>query len=264
MQVLVSGISGHMGKIVSEMIKEDNDLTLACGVCRGESQKNKDEQHESQKYRGELCEPVFNKFTDVNIDVDIIVDFSNHTLTKDLLDFAISKKIPVVIATTGQTAEEKNLIIEASKKIPIFYAANYSLGIAVLIDAAKKVASTMKDADIEIIETHHNRKLDAPSGTALKIANELKKVRTDANFVMGRNGNAKREKNDIGINSIRLGNVVGIHEVIVSTDHESISLKHTAYDRGLFAEGAIKAVKYMVGKKCGMYGMEDLLNEKNL
>lgn len=253
MQVLVSGISGHMGKIVSEMIREDNDLILACGVCRGELENR----------RGELCEPVFNKFTDVNIDIDIIVDFSNHTLTKDLLDFAISKNIPVVIATTGQTTEEKNMIVEASRKIPVFYAANYSLGIAVLIDAAKKVASTMKDADIEIVETHHNRKLDAPSGTALKIANELKKVRTDANFVMGRNGNAKREKNDIGINSIRLGNVVGIHEVIVSTDHESISLKHTAYDRGLFAEGAIKAVKYMTGKKSGMYGMEDLLNKRD-
>ena len=250
MKVLVSGITGHMGKIISEMIREDDELALACGISRSE-------HHDTvNSHKGE---PVFNRFSDINIDIDIIVDFSNHSLTKDLLDFAISKNIPVVIATTGQTDEEKDQIKKASENIPVFYAANYSMGIAVLINTEKKVASIMKEADIEIVETHHNRKIDAPSGTALKIAEELKDVRKDANFVLGRSGQKKREKNDIGINSIRYGNVVGIHEVIISTNYESITLRHEAYDRSLFAEGAIKAIKYMKGKSKGMYGMENLL-----
>ena len=143
--------------------------------------------------------------------------------------------------------------------MPIFFAANYSIGISILIDLAKNVAKNMKDADIEIVETHHNRKLDAPSGTALKIAEGIKEVRPDANFVFGRNGNKKREKNDIGINSIRIGNVVGIHEVIVSTNNESITLKHEAYTRALFAEGAVRAAKFMDGKPAGMYNMKDML-----
>ena len=152
------------------------------------------------------------------------------------------------------------MICEASKKIPVFYAANYSIGIAVLIETAKNIIKHMKNADIEIVETHHNRKLDAPSGTALKIAEGIKEVRSDANFVLGRSGNKKREKNDIGISAIRIGNVVGIHEVLVSTEHECISIKHEAYDRGLFAEGAINAVKFMKGKAAGLYGMKEMLN----
>ena len=173
---------------------------------------------------------------------------------------AKEKNLPLVIATTGQTDEEKSMINEASKSIPVFFAANYSIGIAVLIKEAKNIARIMKDADIEIIETHHNRKLDAPSGTALKIADELKTVRTNANLVLGRSGNKKREKNDIGINAIRLGNVVGVHEVLISTEHECLSIKHEAYDRGLFAEGAINAIKFMKDKKAGLYGMNYMLN----
>ena len=254
MKVLVSGYLGHMGKILSEMIRNDSELELVAGVDKGIAiDENK------QVCRGEHCEPVFSSFNSVNIDADIIVDFSHHSLTKDLVEYATKNNTPIVIATTGQTEEEKNMILEASKKVPLFFAANYSIGIAVLIDAAKRVASTMKDADIEIVETHHNRKIDAPSGTALKIANELKEVRKDANFVFGRNGNKKREKNDIGVNAIRLGNVVGIHEVLISTEHECISLKHEAYDRGLFAEGAIRAIKFMKDKSIGLYDMKDLM-----
>lgn len=246
MKVLVSGYNGHMGRVLSHMIKNDDELELACGVDKvvnvdGDTVK---------------C---FSSFNDVNVDIDIVVDFSHRSLTKELVDYGIKNNKPLVIATTGQTDEEKQMISDASKKIPVFYAANYSVGIAVLIETAKNVAKYMKGADIEIVETHHNRKLDAPSGTALKIAEGLKEVRTDANFVFGRNGNKKREKNDIGINAIRLGNVVGIHEVLVSTEHECISLKHEAYDRGLFAEGAINAVKFMKGKGAGLYNMKDML-----
>lgn len=249
MKVLISGYCGHMGQILAKMIREDKDLTLVAGVDKSISDN-----------KLSYNEPVFASFNEVNVDVDIIVDFSHHSLTKDLLDYAKNKNLPLVIATTGQTDEEKTMINEATKSIPIFFAANYSIGIAVLIKEAKNIAKIMKDADIEIIETHHNRKLDAPSGTALKIAEGLKEVRTDANLVLGRSGNKKREKNDIGVNAIRLGNVVGIHEVLISTEHECLSIKHEAYDRGLFAEGAINAIKFMNGKAKGLYGMNDMLD----
>lgn len=252
MKVLISGIMGHMGQILSKMIREDNDLSLVAGVDKSADSASSLELNHN--------EPIFTTFDEVNLDIDLIVDFSHHSLTKNLIDFAKRKNLPLVIATTGQTDEEKLLIHDASKYIPIFFAANYSIGIAVLIKEAKDIAKIMKDADIEIIETHHNRKLDAPSGTALKIADELKTVRTNANLVLGRSGNKKREKNDIGINAIRLGNVVGVHEVLISTEHECLSIKHEAYDRGLFAEGAINAIKFMKDKKAGLYGMNDMLN----
>ncbi len=247
MKVLLSGYSGHMGQVLSKMIIEDSELELVCGVdkninCEGDIVK---------------C---FTSFDDVNMDVDVIVDFSHHSLTRELTDYGIKKNLPLVIATTGQTDEERNMINDASKKIPIFYAANYSIGIAVLVKEAKNIVKAFPNADIEIVETHHNRKIDAPSGTALKIAEGLKDVRNNANFVFGRNGNKKREKNDIGINAIRLGNVVGIHEVLISTEHECISIKHEAYDRGLFAEGAINAIKFIKGKSAKLYNMNDMLN----
>ncbi|MBO6120007.1 MAG: 4-hydroxy-tetrahydrodipicolinate reductase [Lachnospiraceae bacterium] len=245
MKVLISGITGHMGKILSDMISQDNDLEVTCGVSKNQNDTNI------------KC---FHSFSDINVDVDIVVDFSHHSLTKEMVDFAIKKNIALVIATTGQTDDEKKIIKEASNTIPIFFASNYSMGIATLIESAKQVASRFKNADIEIVETHHNRKLDAPSGTALKIAESLKGVRPDANLVLGRSGNTKREKNDICISSIRLGNVVGIHEVLISTEHECISLKHEAYDRRLFAEGAINAIKFMNGKPKGFYTMDDMIN----
>ena len=245
MKILVSGCMGHMGQILCKMINDDSELELTCGV---------DKTSEDSNFKCFKC------FDEVNVDVDIIVDFSHHSLTSEMINYAIKKNLPLVIATTGQTDEEKKIIHEASNTIPIFYAANYSIGIAVLIESAKKIASQFKNADIEIVETHHNRKLDAPSGTALKIAEGLKEIRPDANLVLGRNGNQKRDKKDIGINAIRLGNVVGIHEVLISTEHECLSIKHEAYDRGLFAEGAINAIKYMNGKGKGLYGMSDMLS----
>ena len=245
MKVLVCGSNGHMGKILTDMIKKDKELEFICGIDR-----NVDNNTET------MC---YNSFNEVKDNIDIIVDFSHHSLTKELIDFAINKNLPVVIATTGQDEEEKKYIKDKSKKIPVFYAANYSMGIAVLINEAKNIAKVFDNADIEIIETHHNRKLDAPSGTALAIGNALKEVRKNANLICGRNGNKKREKEDIGINSIRLGNIVGIHEVMISTNYESITIKHEAYDRGLFAEGAIKAMKFIIDKPKGLYNMNDIL-----
>ena len=251
MKILISGYYGHMGQVLKDMLLNDSQLELVCGVDI--NAKNINNENSKDKIK------VFENFKDVDVDFDLIIDFSNHLATKDLINFVVEKNKSLVLATTGQTKEELDIINEASKSVPIFFAANYSIGVSILIDLAKNVAKNMKDADIEIVETHHNRKLDAPSGTALKIAEGIKEVRPDANFVFGRNGNKKREKKDIGINSIRIGNVVGIHEVIVSTNNESITLKHEAYTRALFAEGAVRAAKFMKGKPVGMYSMKDMI-----
>ena len=192
-------------------------------------------------------------------DADVIIDFSHHSATKELVSYAVSKKLPLVIATTGQTAEEKTFIEEASKTIPVFFSYNMSIGIAVLAESAKKVASVLPNAEIEIVEAHHDQKLDAPSGTSLLLANSLKEVRPNANIVTGRSGYGKRNPDDIGIQSIRIGNIVGIHEIIISTGLESITLKHEAYDRSLFADGALKAAEFIINKEAGLYEMKDTL-----
>ena len=143
--------------------------------------------------------------------------------------------------------------------MPVFFAANFSLGVALLIDTARQVAAAMPEAEIEIIEKHHNRKLDAPSGTALLLANAIKSVRRSLQFVYGRSGNAKRTENEIGIHAVRMGNIVGEHEVIVGTDTQTITLKHEAHNRSLFAEGAIAAAEYLVKCPAGLYDMNRMI-----
>ena len=203
--------------------------------------------------------PCYKSFDQVTEDVDCVIDFSHHSLTEGLLNFCKAKKLPVVIATTGQTEEEQALIAEAAKEIPVFFSKNMSVGIALLCELAKTTALTFPDADIEIVETHHNRKLDAPSGTALMLAEAIESVRKGLNRVLGRSGMQKREKNDIGIHAIRMGNVIGRHEVIVGTDSQTITLTHEAHDRALFAEGAVTAGLFLVGKPAGFYTMQDMV-----
>jgi 4-hydroxy-tetrahydrodipicolinate reductase len=205
--------------------------------------------------------PCFKSYNEVNIDADCIVDFSHHSVTKDLLKFAVSKKLPLVLCTTGHTDDEKQAIFEASKQIPIFYSANMSIGVSLLVELAKKVAISMPNADIEIIEKHHNRKVDAPSGTALMFYDAIKEVRQNATAVMGRSGQSKRTKEEIGIHSLRMANVLGEHQVIVATANQTITLKHEAHNRGLFAEGALTASVYLVKQVAGLYNMKSMLQE---
>jgi 4-hydroxy-tetrahydrodipicolinate reductase len=153
------------------------------------------------------------------------------------------------------------MIEEYAKKIPIFVSANMSVGVALTVKLAKQAASVFPDADIEIIEKHHNRKKDAPSGTALMIANAIRTVREKAQFVFGREGMAKREKNEIGVHAVRRGNIVGIHEVLVSTDSQTITLKHEAHSRALFAEGAVSAAECILNKPAGLYNMNSIVTE---
>ena len=191
--------------------------------------------------------------------VDCIIDFSHHTLTPALLDFAVAHNIPTVLATTGHTDEEKAAIQAAARSIPLFFAANFSLGVALLIDSARKIAAAMPDAEIEIIEAHHNRKLDAPSGTALAIADAICQVRPAATVVTGRSGYGKRTPDEIGIHAVRMGNIVGEHQVMIGTPNQTITLTHQAHDRALFAEGALAAAEFLCDKPAGLYNMTDLV-----
>lgn len=243
MRVIVHGAKGHMGQITTDLVKKGYDGAIFATAVDAFSE-DKD---------------VYKSLNDVTEKADVVIDFSHHSATKAVCDYCKEKNIPVVIATTGQNEEEKKIIEETSKTIPVFFSANMSIGIAVLASFAKQAAAMMKDADIEIVEVHHNRKLDAPSGTALLLAEEIKESRPEARIVCGRNGQQKRDKNDIGINSVRMGNVVGIHEVYISSPTQTITLKHEAHDRALFSEGAIKAAEFVVTKPSGLYNMKDLL-----
>ena len=191
---------------------------------------------------------------------DVIVDFSHHSATPDVLAYAKKTGAAVVIGTTGHTAEEKELIYAAAKEIPVFYAGNVSLGIAVLCRLVKQAAAFFPDAEIEIVEVHHTRKVDAPSGTAHMLFNAIKEVRPNAWENCGRAGEGKRTKDEIGVHALRLGSVVGIHEVHIHTPNQSLTLKHESGSRAMLADGAVSAARFMLGKEKGLYDMESILN----
>ena len=193
------------------------------------------------------------------IDADVLIDFSHHTAIHDVLHYAKKTGCAVVVGTTGHTAEEKELIFSAAKEIPVFYSGNVSLGIAVLCRLAKQAAAAFPDADIEIVEAHHIRKVDAPSGTALMLFNAIKEVRPEAVANCGRSGEGKRTKEEIGIHALRMGNVVGIHEIHIHTGSQSLTLKHESGSRAMLADGAVDAARFMVGKDKGLYNMESML-----
>ncbi len=243
-KVIVHGALGRMGKEVTRFVCESEDMALAALVDIG----------------GDGAE-VLTSLDAFTGEADVVIDFSHHTAVPGVLAYAKKRAMPAIIATTGCTDEENAAIKEASEQIPVFASGNMSIGVAVLAAFAAEAARIMKDADIEIVETHHKNKLDAPSGTALLIANEIKTNRPDANFVLGRSGMKKREKEDIGINSVRLGNIVGIHEVIISTESQTITLKHEAHTRALFAEGAVAAARYICGKEAGLYNIKDMVRK---
>ena len=193
------------------------------------------------------------------VEADVLIDFSHHTAIGDVIAYAKQIGCALVVGTTGHTSEEKALIFQAAQEIPVFYSGNMSLGIAVLCRLAKEAARFFPDADIEILEVHHNRKVDAPSGTALMLYDAIREVRPEAVSHCGRSGEGKREKNEIGIASLRMGNVVGIHEVHIHTPSQSLTLKHEAGNRAMLAEGAVDAARYMVGKPKGLHNMNTLL-----
>ncbi len=249
MKIILSGLTGFMGREVQSLCEAG---------CRGAELVGGVDAFAPET----TSVPCVKSFGEGELpDCDCIVDFSHHTCTHDLLTYATEKKIPVVLCTTGQTGEELAEIEAASKKIPLFFSANMSLGVALLVELAKKTAAAMPDAQIEIIEKHHDRKLDAPSGTAIMIASAIKEVRKNAFNVLGRSGHGKRSSEEIGIHAIRMGNIVGEHEVIVGTANQTITLKHEAHSRALFAEGALAAAEWIMGKAPGKYEMKDMVSE---
>ena len=248
MKLLICGLSGHMGQELAKMAQNSpNDFCVIAGV-------------DHLPVKGEI--PCFQSFDQAPADVDMILDFSHPSVLSDLLKFALANKIPAVIATTGFTAAQKEEIAKAATEIPIFYTANYSVGIAVLIQLAKKAVAAFPNAEIEIVEKHHDRKLDAPSGTALALADAIREVRPHATVNAGRSGNAKRTPEEIGIHSIRMGNIVGEHEVLIGTPTQTLTLRHEAHSRALFAEGALAAATFLYGKPAGLYDMNSLLQKK--
>lgn len=257
MNIVISGIGGHMGAEVYKLC----EAGCRGAVCIAGVDPYRDMGGGAVKSAIEAGIPLYESFEALPAGLKdaCIIDFSHHSATENLTGYAVRNNVPLVIATTGQTEEERQMIDEAAGSIPVFFAANYSLGIALLIELAKKTAAAMPDAEIEIIEKHHDRKIDAPSGTALAIARAIKEVRSEATFNLGRSGNGKRKKEEIGIHAIRMGNIVGEHEVIVGTQNQTITLKHEAHSRALFAEGAIAAAEFIIGKPAGLYGMTDLV-----
>lgn len=243
MKVILVGALGRMGAHVKNAL-DGAGHTVIASVDIGYSES------------GDGC---YRTISEVKESADVIVDFSFHAVTGEVVSYAAENGTPAVICTTGHTEEERAEIKRAAEKTAIFYSGNMSIGIATLCDAVRRVISAFPDADVEISETHHNRKLDAPSGTALMLFDAVKDARPDATANIGRAGQGKREKNEVGISSLRMGNIVGIHEVCICTDNERITLKHEAFDRALFADGAVKAAEYLAGKPAGMYSMKEML-----
>lgn len=192
---------------------------------------------------------------------DIIIDFSHFSRIPNMLNFAVNNNIPIVICTTGYDDKILSQIKEASSKIPILLSSNTSIGINLMNDLVSKMAENLNGFDIEIIETHHNKKVDSPSGTAKTLFNVINQtLENKMNLINGREGNHKRDKNEIGIHSIRGGSVVGEHRVIFYGDDEAIEIKHSAMSKKIFVHGAIKAAKFLIRKKPNLYGMKDVLS----
>ncbi len=246
MNIILNGANGRMGKEVRAAIEKSGDMAIIAAIDK------------SFEVSTAIQMPNFPAY---DIGADVIIDFSHHSAISEVAEYATKWGIPVILCTTGQTEEELAKVNDLAKKVPVFFSANMSIGVALLCELAKKSAAVFPDADIEIIEKHHSAKLDAPSGTALMLANAIKSVRENLTFMLGRSGRREREKNEIGIHAIRAGSIVGEHEIIVATKNEIITLAHSALSRSVFADGAICAAKWICGKPAGIYTMQDMIKQ---
>ena len=244
--ILLCGCSGRMGAVVSDMAAADDNVKIVCGVdVLGEA---------SGAY------PAYETLGDCKEDADVVVDFSNPAVFDELLAFCVDRKMPLVICTTGLSEDQLAAIDKAAEKIAILRSANMSVGINVMIKLLRQIAPYMSEAgyDIEIVEKHHNQKLDAPSGTALALA-EAANEEGKLDYVYDRSQvRQKRDKKELGISAVRGGTIVGTHEVIFAGEDEVITFEHMAYSRKLFAKGALEAAKFLAGRKPGMYSMQDV------
>ncbi|MBO5277848.1 MAG: 4-hydroxy-tetrahydrodipicolinate reductase [Clostridia bacterium] len=245
-KIIICGACGKMGGNVLELLKEDKDAVAVCGV---------------DLYPREIGIPVYKSFSEIQEDADVIIDFSSPTGLKERLDYAKNKGLGIVLAATGFTEDDLAMVHEYAKEIPLFKTANLSVGINVMQLLVKLAASRLEENyDVEIIEKHHNLKKDAPSGTALMLANTLLEVSSDKYFVNGREGMVgARDKKEIGIHAVRGGTIVGEHEVMFAGEDEIITITHSARSKKVFAVGAIRAAKFLKEKAPSIYDMQDLL-----
>lgn len=248
-KVIINGCNGKMGQVISGICREDAEIEVVAGIDLYDGIQN--------EY------PVFPNISVCDVKADVIIDFSNAKAVLDLLVYSVDKKVPVVLCTTGLSEEQLNRAREAAEEVAVLKSANMSLGINMLMELLRSAAVTLAPAgfDMEIVEKHHNQKLDAPSGTALALADSMNEaLGQEYVYQYDRSKERKkRNKYEIGISAVRGGNIVGEHEVIFAGLDEVITFKHTAYSRSVFGKGAVEAAKFLAGKPAGFYGMEDVI-----
>ncbi len=248
-KVLMHGCNGKMGRIVTELIEKEEEIEIVAGVDSHTEQTN--------------SYPVFQKIEACNLVADVVIDFSNAKAVDPLLDYCVAKNVPVVLCTTGLSKEQLEKVAETAKKIAVLKSANMSLGINLLMKLLKDASKVLATSgyDVEIIEKHHNQKLDAPSGTALALADAVNEaLNGEYTYTYDRSQvRQKRGQKEIGISAVRGGTIVGEHEVIFAGLDEVIEFKHTAYSRGVFGKGAVEAAKFLAGKPAGLYDMSDVI-----
>ncbi len=247
-RIIMNGCNGKMGQVISRLVAEDSNAEIVCGVDINTEINN--------------SYPVVKSIEEFFGEADVVIDFSHPSCLGSILNYCKRTKTPVILATTGYSAEDKETFIEAAKEIPVFFSANMSLGINLLISLAKQAAKLLEgNFDIEIVERHHNKKIDAPSGTALAIADAIDETLSyPSEYVFDRHSvRRKRKTTEIGISAVRGGTIVGDHEIIFAGNDEVIELSHHAASKEVFAVGAIKAAKFMKNKPAGLYDMNMLV-----
>ncbi len=249
--IILCGCNGRMGHVVADSASKNDNCSIVAGVdAFGENS---------------FSFPTYKSFSEIKEKADVVIDFSNPANLDSMLEYCVSGSIPVIICTTGYSSEQVEKINKAAEKIPVFYSGNMSLGVNLLIELAKQATKVLgNDFDIEIVEKHHNQKIDAPSGTALMIADGIsEQLEKEPQYVYDRHSyRRKREKNEIGIHAIRGGTIVGEHDVIFAGHDEVVTISHQSQSKELFATGAINAAVFVVGKPAGMYNMSMMLAEK--
>lgn len=248
LRIIMHGCNGRMGQAITRIVKEDNDMQIVAGI---------------DPFDGVLNDyPVYKSINECNIAADVVIDFAFANAVDGLLDYCLDKKLPIVLCTTGLSDAQMDKVKEASKSIAILKSANMSLGVNLLIKLLKEAAPVLGNAgyDIEIVEQHHKMKKDAPSGTALALADTINEALDNRyTYVYDRTGRSEARENEIGISAVRGGTIVGIHDVIFAGEDEVITLNHTAYSRAIFAKGALTAAKFLAGKEPGYYDMQDVI-----
>lgn len=248
-RAIMHGCNGRMGRVITGLIHDDEAIEIVAGI---------------DTYTGIANDyPVFESIEKCDVDADVIIDFSNASAADTLLDYCVEKQIPVVLCSTGLSADQLAKVEESAKKVAVLKSANMSMGINLLMKLLKDAAKVLSPAgyDIEIVEKHHNQKLDAPSGTAIALADSINESMNGAfDYVYDRSKERKkRDSKEIGISAVRGGTIVGDHEVIFAGMDEVIEFKHTAYSRGVFGKGAVEAAKFLAGKPAGRYDMADVI-----